>query len=455
MKVHAKLRKQGAAKGAQAPAIVHDVLRRPGQPMGAQVRRHFEQRMGQDFSHVRVHTDAQAAESAQAVSARAYTVGPHVVFGPGRYEPTSPSGQKLLAHELTHVVQQRNVPASKASVLQRDALSGVASLTPALPTTLDSAELEDSENLSASNPKLVQIAEAYKSHGDETGVRVSVSADLPPEDKANSANADSRSRKLGARMRLIRDALVTLGVPERLIDIGSASAFSTSAHGQVSVSVRQSTKLNPLLKPNYLGPTLPPAKPGAGPSLSDMLTLKFGPVSIELPKSAKAKLPIALSGGRTLVIDLQAELLAKFSLKIALDGTPHVRVSVGAGVEYDPDKKTTTGTVGLSIESQAKTCQAANPEALRQKIAAAGEKLTKASKEASEAADAETRNGKLIDIASAVGEMYDAVDKAKAGCKPAPTLSVDFGAKKIVAPGDEKDPKKLQDFVGVSATLRF
>ncbi len=66
----------------------------------------MEPRFGQDFSQVRVHSDSRAAESATAVNALAYTVGSDVVFGPGQYTPETPPGRHLLAHELTHVVQQ-------------------------------------------------------------------------------------------------------------------------------------------------------------------------------------------------------------------------------------------------------------------------------------------------------------------------------------------------------------
>jgi hypothetical protein len=88
------------------PPIVHDVLRSPGQPLDSSVRAFMSPRFGRDFSQVRVHRDAQAAESATAVGALAYTVGKDVVFGRGQYSPGSSAGQKLLAHELTHVVQQ-------------------------------------------------------------------------------------------------------------------------------------------------------------------------------------------------------------------------------------------------------------------------------------------------------------------------------------------------------------
>ncbi|MEO6039425.1 MAG: DUF4157 domain-containing protein, partial [Saprospiraceae bacterium] len=89
------------------PPIVSEVLSSAGgQPMDDTTRQFMESRMGQDFSQVRVHTDARAAESAQAIQARAYTSGQDVVFGAGEYQPGSESGQRLLAHELVHVGQQ-------------------------------------------------------------------------------------------------------------------------------------------------------------------------------------------------------------------------------------------------------------------------------------------------------------------------------------------------------------
>jgi len=88
------------------PSIVDEVLRSPGESLDPQTRANMEPRFGHDFSNVRVHTNERAAESARAVNALAYTVGHNIVFGAGQHAPFSSAGQKLLAHELTHVVQQ-------------------------------------------------------------------------------------------------------------------------------------------------------------------------------------------------------------------------------------------------------------------------------------------------------------------------------------------------------------
>jgi hypothetical protein len=89
---------------------VTELVTRPGRPLDAAARGDMEAALGHDFGDVQIHTDAAAAASAHAVQAHAYTVGNHVVFGEGRYQPATPDGRRTLAHELTHVVQQRQGP---------------------------------------------------------------------------------------------------------------------------------------------------------------------------------------------------------------------------------------------------------------------------------------------------------------------------------------------------------
>lgn len=91
---------------AAAPPIVHEVLRSPGHPLDMATRAFMEPRFGQDFSRVRIHADLRASHAADAAQAQAFTFGGDIVFGSGKFAPSTPGGQKLLAHELTHVVQQ-------------------------------------------------------------------------------------------------------------------------------------------------------------------------------------------------------------------------------------------------------------------------------------------------------------------------------------------------------------
>ncbi|MFL6207530.1 MAG: DUF4157 domain-containing protein [Pyrinomonadaceae bacterium] len=94
------------------PAFVQDVLHSPGQPLDAGTRAYFEPRFGHDFSHVRIHTGERAAQSAKALDATAYTAGNKIVFGAGNYAPETTKGKRLLAHELTHVIQQGSAEAA-------------------------------------------------------------------------------------------------------------------------------------------------------------------------------------------------------------------------------------------------------------------------------------------------------------------------------------------------------
>ena len=105
---HVQTKHIGSSDSGQtsAPPLVHEALASPGQPLDAATRAFMEPRFGHDFSHVRVHSGPEAARSTRAVNALAYTVGPNIVVGADRFAPATQQGRSLLAHELTHVVQQ-------------------------------------------------------------------------------------------------------------------------------------------------------------------------------------------------------------------------------------------------------------------------------------------------------------------------------------------------------------
>ncbi|MFD9960290.1 DUF4157 domain-containing protein [Amycolatopsis sp. NPDC058986] len=93
-------------------SAVHEALSGSGRPLADGVRSEMESRLGANFSDVRVHTDSTAHEAAESVQAHAFTTGSHIVFQRGRFDTDSHAGKKMLAHELTHVVQQRSGPVS-------------------------------------------------------------------------------------------------------------------------------------------------------------------------------------------------------------------------------------------------------------------------------------------------------------------------------------------------------
>ncbi len=105
--VHRKESNGNEIRGSNDLDSYVSTLGSSGQPMAASSRQFFEPHFGHDFSNVKLHTDSVAAKSAQSINALAYTTGNNIVFNSGQYSPESASGKKLMAHELTHVVQQQ------------------------------------------------------------------------------------------------------------------------------------------------------------------------------------------------------------------------------------------------------------------------------------------------------------------------------------------------------------
>lgn len=90
-----------------APGTIEQVLHSAGQPLDPAIRAFFEPRFGHDFSHIRIHSGPEAAASARSINALAYTAGSDIVFTHGGYQPGTPAGRRLLAHELAHTIQQQ------------------------------------------------------------------------------------------------------------------------------------------------------------------------------------------------------------------------------------------------------------------------------------------------------------------------------------------------------------
>jgi uncharacterized protein DUF4157 len=110
------LQVQRSARGASAPAMSGDLSPgSSGQPLDLQTRSFMENRFGADLSDVRIHSDTQAASLANRISAEAFTLGRNIVFAANTYRPNTHAGRKLLAHELTHVLQQSGPQRSPAS----------------------------------------------------------------------------------------------------------------------------------------------------------------------------------------------------------------------------------------------------------------------------------------------------------------------------------------------------
>lgn len=461
-----------ALQNSAVPPVVHEALRSGGEPLPPATQQFMESRFNHDFSQVRVHADRRAAESARAINALAYTAGRDVVFGAEQFSPDTSAGCRLLAHELTHVVQQSETP-DRLPAIQRQTGFNSLLTSPLTPVSgfnlpVKSVEFETPETISATNPKLVELVSAYKTAG--FGATIRLSADFTEAAKLSSAKQKEESAQMLQRLRAVRDALTVAGVPAEQVSLSPPTAFATSAKGQVTADVMGSAPvsgLNPptASPPTLTPPTVPPSKPAApSKSLGDMLSFKFkagsAEFAIDLPKSATAKLPVALSAGKALSFELKAETSGTFSFSVTLDGVPHVRVRLEAKASVSKDKGT-SGSAGLVIETTRTICHAPSPESLKTDITKAGDDLKKALDAAQAATTNEDKLSKLVDVAGAIGDMYGAVDKAKKSCKEEPAATFRFGVQGPLSPPppaspEETDPsKRPATFVGGSATWYF
>jgi hypothetical protein len=151
-----------AAMSDEERSPVHDVVSSGGRPLDPDTRADMEGRLGHDFGDVRVHDDSRAHDSAVGVSANAYTVGSDIVFQRDHFDPGSADGKLTLAHELTHVVQQRSGPVDGTA-----AGGGIKVSDPG-----DRFEREASANaervMSAAAPAAVPVS-AVQRHADDDG----------------------------------------------------------------------------------------------------------------------------------------------------------------------------------------------------------------------------------------------------------------------------------------------
>ena len=188
-----------STKGDHAPPIVGDVLQSSGEHLDEQTQSFMESRFNHDFSQVHIHNDTQAAQSAEAVNAEAYTVGQDVVFGDGQYQPHTDSGKRLMAHELTHVAQQSVATSQSFAHLQID--EGTSA----------------SEQEAATNAhRVVDQGQLASLNGTGTGHAASLQRQAKPDAAGNKSNKSPSVDSMNASLTL--DAFV----PD--------SAVLTSAH---------------------------------------------------------------------------------------------------------------------------------------------------------------------------------------------------------------------------------
>ena len=146
---------QATGQTDTASASVDRVLSSSGRPLEPALQQDMEQRFGHDFSRVRVHSDAAAEQSARDVNAHAYTVGHQMVFGAGRFAPATRAGRRLIAHELTHVVQQ-----SGADGIRADQSKGKRRLSPITPASYSLRLIDEQGGEKLIRPPVPDVSDA-------------------------------------------------------------------------------------------------------------------------------------------------------------------------------------------------------------------------------------------------------------------------------------------------------
>lgn len=434
--------------GLVVPSEVDHVLRSPGRGLDAATGRLMQERLGHDFSHVRIHDDAQASESAAAVSARAYTVGNHVVFGAGEFRDGSPATQRLLAHELTHVVQQQG-----------------SSLSGEYPQRLE-AEAERSEHAFARGEPMPSVA--------ATGRSLSRDEDTEAvDDAATQADAAEAACDIRSLCRLHFRA------PER-VDSARVSRVFSACHPEISpVSLVGGS---PCLTPNF-GLLVPPsAGAGAGgprtagpaprraarggsassgglslPSTTIRFNLGPAAFTVDLPSSLAIRLPVPFQGAQRVVFSLTASP-DEFTFTATINAVPHVRITARAGMTTEG-----VGSARLTVETTHTTCRAQEAESARSALQSAGERLRDAiqavqtpppvAEDASELERTFDPEIRLAEVVSAVVAVNSAIDRARAACREVPVFTGEFGVRGQLTRPESGEPAPT--YLGGTATWHF
>ncbi|MCJ7626535.1 MAG: DUF4157 domain-containing protein [Anaerolineaceae bacterium] len=431
--------------------IVSEVLNSPGQPLDHATRAFMESRFGHDLGRVRVHADAKAQKSAQAVNANAYTVGSNIVFAPGRYLPGTPDGQRLLAHELTHVLQQRN-----------------GLFIDAMGKNQDSYEVEAE-----------RVANAVTSGASIPFISTSRLA-LQKEDAPGSSDAQSRASRAEFICDMTTLCQLRFSNPDVVNRDRVFSAYHACHPGTTIMINDPCLSLSPSLIQSIVGGTrTAPRQPAAGAAASSAgggLSLpstefhfSLGPAAfdISIPSSVSATLPIPFQGARNVVLNLSGGTSGEFSFSVTINAIRHVQIIARAGVRVTGDQR---ATAGLVIQTTRTTCQTVDEAAARSMLQGAGEKLRDAirnlqnpppstSGQSDIAAQFEPAS-RWVEVGSAISGVHSAIERVRAGCREVPVASLEFGVRTPLGtftPGVPPTERDLGNapFAGVSATFHF
>lgn len=431
-----KMQVQGKVSSTRASGLLPEtaatVLHAPGHPLDTSTRRFMEDRFNQDLGDVRLHTDAAAAQSARSLSAQAYTVGRHIVFGAGGYAIHSPESRQRLAHELTHVIQQRQPGDANLSTAQREGEARQAARSIATHAPMP--------RISAASPAL--------------------SRDPVPgtdDDASFEATIAEATCDIGALCRLSHSAPAVV-TRERLIEaytqchphvqLSSLNAGNPCLMPNFGLPVPPSTALVPYRAPGTApatgGAPAPAAGSGAGlalPSTTVQFNLGAAAISIDLPSSLSVRLPLPFRGAERVVFALNAST-SEFSFSVTINAVPHVRIIASTSATTEG-----RGSAGLTVQTTRTTCNAVNPAAARSALESAGTRLRDAIQavqtppapdpEASELERTFAPHARLAEVVGAVANLDSEIDRVGAPCREVPVASFNFGVQGQLTTADE------------------
>jgi hypothetical protein len=388
-----------------APSLVEAAIRSPGRPLDGAQRELMEARLGHDFSRVRIHSDAQAAESAGVMRAAAYTVGRDIVFAPGRFAPETEAGRRLLTHELAHVVQQRGreepaagtpLPVAAASSWLELAAADVAAgarqatileLAPSLSVQCQPDETAPADPLSPQRRllasfdvdrpggnrrpwKLDALTRAIVeelSRSERAYVRIFTSLVPPPRPGARPEDelADRKDRAW-SRAETVRSALIQWIGPKRFSEARFEVAGFLNDRAESDPQIEVWVDQRPMVVSEGVGRSAPRGTPGsaakpAEPSLPKLgleQVTTFGLplekkdiLKIELPGKASLSTP-AFAGASAIKLTLSGELDVGELLKGAQPPPAAPAAAEGATAPAPVVKPGPPASIGLSFSIQ-------------------------------------------------------------------------------------------------------
>lgn len=246
--------------GTTAPPMVQEVVSSSGRPLDPGTRGLMEERFGHDFGRVRVHDDAKASESARQIDALAYTSGSDIVFGAGRYEIGTEAGQRLLAHELTHVVQQTGGGAPTAGMIQRQPAPAAdlrESASPTMASALGSTVVDKFPLGSAKIPADGESALRYIAGQILYFIQKYPASTVQITGHTDTVDSDKFNLTLGQqRADAVKAFLVKEGVPAEIISTDSQGEKSPVVPTKDGVAEPRNRRANVFFRVNKMGLSL-------------------------------------------------------------------------------------------------------------------------------------------------------------------------------------------------------